>query len=189
MRQTRFVHEMSQKATEELALQATRKGWPYYTRANTPSYIVGPPLVGGLRRAPRTGGLERRLLPPIFALLLFLLTGCQFTQSPFVITVGNAGAEFAAASTTLTYVHTNKISIQYAQASFMNYQSQLSGLDQQLPSQQGAPDKRTLEHLLALYRPAMRAVNHPCLAEGCNWRAQVTLLDRASQAFLKAGGQ
>src|SRR5579885_828877 len=43
--------------------QATRKGWPYYTRAVRPidgggqgSYIVGPPLAGGLGLGP-TGGL------------------------------------------------------------------------------------------------------------------------------------
>src|SRR5579885_407685 len=43
--------------------QATRKGWPYYTRAARPidgggqgSYIVGPPLAGGLGLGP-TGGL------------------------------------------------------------------------------------------------------------------------------------
>jgi hypothetical protein len=37
--------------------QATRKGWPYYIRGHSTSranrsYIVGPPLAGGLRRIP-----------------------------------------------------------------------------------------------------------------------------------------
>ncbi|HET9921608.1 MAG TPA: hypothetical protein VFQ30_17335, partial [Ktedonobacteraceae bacterium] len=28
--------------------QATRAGWPYYTRLQSPTRIVGPPLAGGL---------------------------------------------------------------------------------------------------------------------------------------------
>ena len=76
----------------------------------------------------------------------------------------------------------------YASSSFVNYQSELSGLDQTLPAQQGAPDRRTVEHLLNLYKSAMQAVNVPCLDESCDWHAQVAALERASEAFLKAGG-
>jgi hypothetical protein len=126
----------------------------------------------------------------LFMLLVLavLLSGCQFTQSPFAQTASNAGSEFAAASTTLTYAHSGKITSEYAQASFVNYQSQLDGLDQQLPSQQGAPGKQTIEHLLTLYKAAMQAVKQPCLDAHCNWQAQVSALNRASQAFLEAGG-
>lgn len=123
-----------------------------------------------------------------FLLMAALLVGCQFTQSPFALAVSNAGAEFAAASTTLTYVHSGKITLQYARASFVNYQSQLDGLDQQLPSQQGVPGKSTVDHLLALYKAAIPAVDNPCLDASCNWQAQVDALNRASQAFLEAAG-
>ncbi len=119
--------------------------------------------------------------------LMALLAGCQFTQSPFALTVSNAGSEFAAASTTLTYAHSGKITTQYAQASFVNYRSQLDGLDQQLPSQQGAPGKSTVDHLLALYKVAIPAVDKPCLDASCNWQAEVAALNRTSQAFLEAG--
>lgn len=127
---------------------------------------------------------------PLFLLLTMtvLLAGCQFTQSPFALAVGNAGAEFAAASTTLSYAHSGKITIQYAQSSFVNYRSQLDGLDQQLASQQGAPGKSTIDALLALYHAAIPAVDHPCLDAHCNWQAQVAALNRASRAFLQAGG-
>src|SRR5205807_4333798 len=125
-------------------------------------------------------------LLPILLLLTF--TSCQFTQSAFAKTTGDAGAAFAAASTTLSYAHEGKITYAYATSSFVNYQSELDGLDQQLPSQQGAPDKRTVQHLLDLYRPAMQAVIQPCLEESCHWQAQVAALNRASQAFLMAGG-
>ena len=97
------------------------------------------------------------------------------------------GSAFAAASTTLTYVHEGKISKAYAASSFVNYASELDGLDQTLPSQSGAPDARTIQHLLDLYKPAMQAVNSPCLDESCDWRAQVATLDRASKAFLEVG--
>ena len=132
--------------------------------------------------------LRKRCVGPLL-LVLLTVTGCQLTQSAFSRTVGNAGAAFSAASTTLTYAHDGKITSAYAQSSFENYQSELNGLDQQLPSQQGAPDKRTVQHLLDLYRPAMQAINQPCLAGPCNWPAQLVALNRASQAFLMAGGQ
>jgi hypothetical protein len=71
--------------------------------------------------------------------------------------VGNAGSEFAAASTTLSYAHKGKITYAYAASSFVNYQSQLDGLDQTLPAQSGAPNRQTVEHLLALYKSAISA--------------------------------
>lgn len=110
------------------------------------------------------------------------------TQSGFARTTNNAGSAFAAAATTLTYAHTGKLITAYAQASFENYQSELSGVDQQLPSLGGAPDKQTIQHLLTLYKPAMQAVNQPCLEVSCDWQAQVKALNAASDAFLKAGG-
>jgi hypothetical protein len=125
----------------------------------------------------------------LLLLLLILATECQMTQSAFARTAGNAGATFAAASTTLSYAHEGKITSAYARSSFENYQSQVSGLEQQLPSQQGAPDKHTIERLLALYGNAMQAVNQPCLETSCDWRTQVQNLNRASKAFLEVSGQ
>jgi hypothetical protein len=121
--------------------------------------------------------------------LVLLLTGCQITRSSFNRTVANAGAAFSAASTTITYAHTGQITSSYARSSFINYQSELSGLDQQLPSQQGAPDTHTVQQLLDLYKPAMQAVNQPCITASCDWHAQVASLDRASKEFLKVGNQ
>ncbi len=74
-------------------------------------------------------------------------------------------------------------------ASFESYQSELSGIDQQLASQQGSPDTHTVQHLLNLYKTAMQAINQPCLEATCDWHAQVSALNQASNAFLKAGGQ
>lgn len=122
-------------------------------------------------------------------LVMLLISGCQIAQSAFSTTAGNAGAAFAAASTTLKYLHEGKLTSLYARSTFVNYQSELSGLDQQLPSQQGAPGKGETQQLLHLYQSAMQAVNRPCLDRSCNWHAQVSTLDRASNAFLKAAAQ
>ncbi len=111
------------------------------------------------------------------------------SQSAFARTANNAGAAFAAASTTLSYVHTGKLTTAYAQSSFAGYQNELSNVDQQLPSQQGAPDTHSIQHLIQLYKTAMQAINQPCLEASCDWHTQVADLNRASDAFLKAGGQ
>lgn len=132
--------------------------------------------------------LSRTCFCSLACVFLFslLLTACQLTPSAFSKTVGNAGSAFAAAATTLAYAHEGKITYAYARSSFVNYQSELNGLDQQLSSQSGSRTKSTVQHLLSLYKSAMQAVNQPCLQDVCNWRAQVDALNSASQAFLKA---
>ena len=124
----------------------------------------------------------------LLILLVMMVTGCQFTQAAFPRMVSNAGSAFAAASTTLAYAHQGKVTYAYAAASFVNYQSELDGLDQTLPSQSGAPDKRTVQHLIDLYKVAIKVVDSPCLNNSCNWQTQVDALNRASKAFLEAGG-
>ncbi|HJT58214.1 MAG TPA: hypothetical protein VJ761_17045 [Ktedonobacteraceae bacterium] len=121
-------------------------------------------------------------------ILLLALPACQFTQSSFAKTTGDAGAAFAAAATTLAYAHQGKITYAYAASSFVNYRSELKGLDQQLPSQNGAPDRSMVQRLIDLYRPAIRAIDAPCLSEACDWHTQIDALNRASEAFLQAGG-
>lgn len=117
-----------------------------------------------------------------------MLTGCTATQSAFVQAASNAGSAYAAAATTLAWAHRQQITPAYAASSFVNFQSELSGLDRQLPSLQGAPGEHTVRRLLALYRRAEQAVMHPCLEQSCQWRTQVANLHRASRAFLKAAG-
>ncbi len=118
-----------------------------------------------------------------------MTTSCQIAQSPFARMTTTAGAAFSAASLTLSDVHQGKITSAYAHTAFANYQSELSGLDQQLPSQAGASNTASVHQLLRLYKLAMQAINHPCLDVSCDWRSQRTSLNRASEVFLKAGGQ
>jgi L-aminopeptidase/D-esterase-like protein len=124
----------------------------------------------------------------LLPILLLIVTGCQFTQAAFPRMASNAGSAFAAAATALAYAHEGKVTYAYAAASFVNYQSELDGLDQALPSQSGAPDKRTVQHLIDLYKVAIKAVDSPCLSNSCDWRTQVDALNRTSKAFLEAGG-
>jgi hypothetical protein len=118
-------------------------------------------------------------------LTLLLMSGCSFTQPPFIRIADDIGGTFSAAATTLTYFHQGKLSRAYTLSSFAGYESELADLGQQFSSQQGAPGRPTIQHLLALYQPAMRAIRQPCLNSSCDWRGQVTTLERASRAFIE----
>ena len=122
----------------------------------------------------------------VLLVICSLLTSCNFSQNAFSRTANNAGSAFAAAEATLTYAHEGKITYLYAASSFINFQSELSGTDQTLAAQ-GAGNTQTLHRLLSLYSPAMQVIDAPCLSNTCNWRKQIVILNRASQAFLEAG--
>jgi len=127
-------------------------------------------------------------LAGVYLLLILMTSACSLTQPPFVRMVDGAGGTFSAATTTLTYFHQGKLSRAYTVSSFAGYESQLDGLDQQLPAQQGADNQATVKRLLALYKPAMQVVQQPCLESSCDWRGQVAILERASKAFVEVGG-
>lgn len=128
---------------------------------------------------------ERCLL--LAACALFL-TGCAAGQSGFQQAAASAGAELAAAATTVQYAHTGRLPVTFASASFVNYRSALQDTEQQLRTADGAPTGRRLDRLLGLYRPAWEAVQRPCLEGGCDWRAQVRALQQASDALVREGG-
>ena len=123
---------------------------------------------------------------PVLLVIFSLSAACTFTQSAFTRTANNAGSAFAAAEVTLTYDHEGRITYSYAASSFVNFQSELSGTDQTLAAQ-GAANTHTLQRLLALFSPAIQVIDAPCLSNMCNWRKQIEILNRASQAFLEAG--
>jgi len=126
----------------------------------------------------------------VFCLLLFVsLSGCQIAQSKFAQLANDAGGEFAAAATTLSYLHEGKLALPYARSSFEGFRATLDGLDQQLPSLAGRPNDKTISDLLTHYKRAIQAIDNPCLDTSCDWRAQRDVLNQASQAFLKAGEQ
>jgi hypothetical protein len=126
-------------------------------------------------------------LAGVCLLLTLTISACSLTQPPFVRMVDGAGGTFSAAATTLSYFHQGKLSRAYTISSFASYESQLDGLDRQLPAQQGADNQATVKRLLALYKPAMQVVQRPCLESSCDWRGQVTTLEQASRAFVEVG--
>lgn len=119
--------------------------------------------------------------------VLLAMSGCSWTQSEFAREAGEAGAGFAAAATTLTYVHQAKVSRAYARSSFVNYCANLSGFDRRLPALGGAPDAAE-GRLVSLVRAAEAAVATPCLDDGCDWSAQIDALNQAGAALHQASG-
>lgn len=140
------------------------------------------------RRTGRALGVDTGLALLALLALILAATGCTMTQTPFERAAGDAGSAFAASATTLAYAHDGKLTKAYARASFVIYRAQLKGLDRSLPALDGAPDPSTVRHLIELAQAAHPAVDDPCLDDGCDWRAQVEALQRASDAFLQAGG-
>lgn len=119
--------------------------------------------------------------------LSLALTGCQVAKSAFKDEASTVSANFAAAATTLQYLHEGKLTRQYARATFYSYATVMKGADGSLERASGAPDQPTLNHLLQLYEPAAQAVNDPCLDSQCDWRGQVAALQTAGNAFRQAG--
>ena len=124
----------------------------------------------------------------VIAVLLLTATGCQIKKSAFANQAGEVRAEFAAAATTLQYLHDGKVTTAFAKATFINYATAVQGADQKLASASGAPDGATMTHLLQLYATANDAIASPCLDSTCNWRQQVDALHQASDAFQQAAG-
>src|SRR5215218_3256889 len=125
----------------------------------------------------------------LFVSLAIVVTGCQMTQSAFVRVTGEAGAEFAAAATTLEYVHEGQLTQPYAQAAFQNYASVVEDADRQIAAAAGAPSQELARRLADLAREAAGVVMDPCFAASCGWRGQVMLLQRTSEALREASGE
>jgi hypothetical protein len=118
--------------------------------------------------------------------LAIMLSGCQLAKSAFQDEAATVSANFAAAATTLRYLHEGKLTRQYARATFFSYASLTRGADKPLQNAAGAPDPPARARLLALYGPAAEAIKHPCLERACDWRKQVADLEKASGAFRQA---
>ena len=116
-------------------------------------------------------------------------SGCQITQPAFVRVTGEAGAEFAAAATTLQYAHEDQLTQPYARAAFESYASALDGADRQIASAEGAPSQELARRLADLSREAAAVVADPCFAASCDWRGQVMLLQRTSEVLREASGR
>ncbi|HSR24285.1 MAG TPA: hypothetical protein VLW53_12095 [Candidatus Eisenbacteria bacterium] len=135
-----------------------------------------------------TGPVLRRAPVAALPLLCGLLLAACGAGGGFQEVASSAGSELAAAATTIEYVHTGRLPASFASAGFVNYRSSLQDTEQRLRTAGGGPRGAGLERLLALYRPAWNAVQHPCLGGGCDWRGQVQELRAASDALDREAG-
>ena len=120
--------------------------------------------------------------------LPILAAGCQMTQSAFARVTGEAGAELAAAATTLQYAHEGQLTDSYAQAAFEGYASALEGADREIITAEGAPRQELVQRLADLSRKTAAVAKQPCLTASCDWQGQLTLLRQASAELIKASG-
>lgn len=127
------------------------------------------------------------------ALLLVLAAvvsadGCSATRTPFSRAAADAGSTLSAAAETLKAVHSGDVTREYAQGSFVNFADQLAGVADELPQLEGAPDKGTVDGLVALLMPAVDTVGMPCLEGPCDPGTQLAALEAARDAFVAASG-
>ncbi len=119
--------------------------------------------------------------------LTVVVSGCSFTETSTQQFAGATAGELSAAATTLSYLHTGKLTEPYARSAFADYETQLQGADQQIGSMSPPGGQGTVRRLMKLFKSAEPALSEPCLDSGCHWQTQVRALHRAASAFVKAG--
>lgn len=110
--------------------------------------------------------------------------GAIHAKTPFARSAGDAAATLAAAQATLDAEHGGNLSLQYANATFVNYREALDGVVEELPTLQGAPQDAV--ELAASLERAIRIVNQPCLSDDCDWAAQADTLETVATALREA---
>jgi hypothetical protein len=123
------------------------------------------------------------------ALVVLATTGCQLSKSKFAKEAEKAGSEFAAAATTLEYLHTGKLTWAYSKAAFVSYRQVIAGLDDRLRTAEGKPSPSSIQSLLSVAGPAEDALAHPCLDAACDWAGQIAALRAASDTLLTAADE
>ncbi len=136
---------------------------------------------------PRVSPMGCRLLA-IAVSLAVLSAGCgrSLTESPFTRAATDVASSFSAAATLLEAAHHRGSTNSYVRGALVNLGESLDGVPSELQTLEGHPDGATIERLLGAYAAARTAVDAPCLGEPCDWRAQVTALRAASDAFAAA---
>lgn len=117
---------------------------------------------------------------------LLLAVNCSATRTPFSRATGDAGSTLSAAYETLRAARDGEVTREYAQGSLVNFSDVLSGVGEQLPGLQGAPDATTVEELATLLEPAVQAIREPCLGDPCDPRPQLEAIAAARDAFVEA---
>jgi hypothetical protein len=127
---------------------------------------------------PRTLGL--------LAALILVLAACSptsYAETPFVRQASDAASLLSAAATTIEYLHDDKLDTRYASPSLQIYRDMLKKIAPTLAGQRGAPDDATLQPVLDKLDAAQQALDEPCLADDCDWQAQLDTLRQAQDAL------
>ena len=94
-----------------------------------------------------------RLVPLLMAALAMATTGCA------------GGSITQTAARTLQFVHEDpaRLTVEYGQASMINYLEQVESTPGELTDLDGAPDPQTLTSLVAVLQPAVQDLRSACL--------------------------
>lgn len=120
-----------------------------------------------------------------------VLSGCSsepITQTPFQRAAGDAGSILSAAAYTIQFAHDQpaKLTVEYGQASMVNYLDQVATAPDELPMLSGAPDPASVTALVDHLNAAITDLRNACLVPDCDWQSQVQELTAASDALIEA---
>ena len=110
----------------------------------------------------------------------------RWTDTPFERAAADAASTFSAAAEILERAHARSVTETYLRGSLQVFAEQLDGLDAQLSSLEGRPDRAVIADLIATYGRAKATIDEPCIGSDCGWHEQVGALRAAAQAFLRA---
>lgn len=130
-----------------------------------------------------------RLLLIASALGAGCTSATPITQTPFAREATDAASVFSAAAETISFVHADRLTVEYGKAAMVNFDEQVRGVASELPALQGAPGPASMSQLAQLVAAAAADLQAACLAEDCDWETQVQRLNGARAALLEAAGQ
>jgi hypothetical protein len=105
------------------------------------------------------------------------------TTTPFARTAQDGSGTFAAAATTLTDLHSGRLTREYAAATLGVLASQVEELPDELRRADGAPAPDAASRAVNVADRALADLSNPCLDDGCDWRSQADLLKAAARSL------
>ena len=123
--------------------------------------------------------------------LAVALSGCSsepITQTPFQRAAADAASVLSAAAYTLEFIHSEppRLTVEYGQASVINYLDQVTGVPEELPALDGAPDETAVRALTSQLDAAISDLENACLVPECDWQSQVARMTAVSQVLAQS---
>jgi hypothetical protein len=119
------------------------------------------------------------------------LSGCSsepITQTPFQRVAADAASTLSAAAYTIQFIHDQpaRLTVEYGQASMINYLELVAAVPEELTTLPGAPDGAAVNNLTTLVQAAIGDLENACLLPDCDWQVQIRRMTDASQALAQA---